>query len=90
MSPTDVDARFAIGFSSDAAGIDDHHIGFADSILGGAVRAQESRYGFAIGAGGAATKVFDVEGRGHRVSLAEFCLRLARAGEVRGLPPSPR
>ena len=66
MCATDIGTRFAISFGSDAAGIDDHHIGCADSILRGAVGTQEGGYGLAIGARRAATKVLDVEGRGHK------------------------
>jgi hypothetical protein len=71
MGAADVSASFAVGFGSDAAGVDDDHIGCVGLVVVHSGIAEESGDGFAVGAGGAATEVFDVEGGWHRVSLAE-------------------
>ena len=72
VSAPDVSASFAVGLGGNAAGVDDNRFGFGLLSFGGARVSQERRDGFAIGAGGAATKVLDVEGRGHSVSLVEL------------------
>jgi hypothetical protein len=77
VGASDVSAGFAISFGSDAAGVDDDHIGFGGKACGSSGGAQESGYCLTVGARGATTEVLDVEGSGHKVSLAELA-RCAR------------
>ena len=72
MGAANVGTGFAIGFGRDAAGVYDHHIGLGVQSFRCAGGTQESGYGFAISASGPAAEVLDVEGRGHRFSLAEL------------------
>lgn len=71
MGTADVSTGFAVGFGSDAAGVDDDHVGFRWLNLGGVRGTQQRGDGFAVGTGGAAAEIFDVEGGRHGSSLAE-------------------
>lgn len=70
VGAADVGARFAIGFSGYAAGIDDDHVGFCWLALVDVRDAEKRGDGFAVSAGSTATEVLDVEGKRHDSSLA--------------------
>ena len=72
MRAADVGAGFAVGFGGDAAGVDYDHIGSVGLMLRGVGGTQKRGDCFAVGAGGAAAEVFDVEGVRHGSSLAEL------------------
>ena len=72
VGAANIGAGLAVGFGGDAAGVDDHHIGVLRLAFWGARSSKEGRDRFAVSAGRAAAKVFDVVGRRHRVSLAEL------------------
>lgn len=55
----------AVGLGGDAAGVDDDHISSGGAFFGKAGGTERVVDGFAIGAGGAATEMFDVEEQGH-------------------------
>jgi hypothetical protein len=71
MSAADVGAGFAVGFGSDAAGVDDDHIGFGGQALSRSGTVKQRGYGLSIGASSATAEVLNVEGNGHRFSLLE-------------------
>ena len=53
----------AVGFASDAAGVDDDEVGGGGTGFGKAAGAQVGADGFAVGASGSAAEVLDVKAR---------------------------
>jgi MFS family permease len=88
MGAPDEGAGSAVGLRCDAACIHHHNIGQRRMLLPQARRPQPLSYSLPIGAGGAAAKVFDVEGHAHGFSVrAAAIARFAARTRARKSPP---